>query len=192
MSFMDSGTILTSVIAASAATIGVVVTKDSNISEFRQKWIDALRADVSKLCSVSLALYHANVKYSLRDRVDGLILRDSNVLVDEANDLSNRIRLRLDPKKPKQARLVDATRRLAGLCSSAQEGFDTTEREVQHVLDDALVVIEDAWEDVKRGEPRFRWAFRIALSALVLSLFVAVAHWTGHPAAIRRFFPSQG
>jgi hypothetical protein len=188
---MDSGTILTSVIGASAATIGIVVTKDSKISEFRQQWIDALRADVSKLCSVSLALYHANVKYSLQDRIRGLELRNSDILVDEANDLSNRIQLRLDPKKPKQVQLVNATKRLTSLCSLAREGFDATERGVQQVLESALVVLDDAWTDVKRGEARFRWVFRIALAALVCSLTLAFVYWTGHPAALHRMFRPQ-
>ena len=60
-----TGTILTSVIAASAATIGVVVTKDSKISKFRQEWIDALREDVARLCSVSVALFQGNVRCSV-------------------------------------------------------------------------------------------------------------------------------
>jgi hypothetical protein len=177
---MDDGAILTAVIGASAATIGVVVAKDSKISEFRQQWIDALREDVAKLCSVSVALYYNNVRYSLRDRLPNMETSDSSPLVEEANNLNYRIRLRLDPKKPKSKELVDALERLISISSFAREPFDVTEKGVLSVLAITSDVIEEAWKTVKSGEWRFRWTFHIASAVLGLSLLAALGHWM-HP-----------
>jgi hypothetical protein len=188
MSAMDNGAILTAVIGASAATIGVVVAKDSKISEFRQQWIDALREDVAKLCSVSVALYQANVKFSLKDRMPGLETHDTGALVEEANNLSYRIRLRLDPKKPRSVALVDVLERLVALCSLAREPFDSVQDGVLNVLAKTQDVLEDAWTNVKGGEKRFRWTFRLAFTVLVLSLLAALAHWMSvhHPELLNR------
>lgn len=173
---MDYGTILTSIIAASAATIGVVVTKDSKISEFRQQWIDALREDVARLCSVSVALFHGNVRYSLQDRVP-VKLVDTDALTQEANQIGYRIRLRLDKRKPHATELIDTMDRLVHLVSHAPEPFDIVNRTVQQVLEKTDVVIEDAWRSVRRGEPRFQWSFRIAFTALISSLLWALIWW---------------
>ena len=173
---MDYGTILTSVIAASAATIGVVVTKDSKISEFRQEWIDALREDVARLCSVSVALFYGNVRYSLQDRLP-VKLVDTDAFAQEANEIGYRIRLRLDKSKPHATELIDAMDGLVHLASHAGEPFDVVNRAVEQVLDKTHVVLEDAWKNVRRGEPRFRWSFRIAFTALISSVLWALIWW---------------
>lgn len=172
---MDSGTLLTSLIAASAATIGVAVTKDSKISEFRQQWIDALREDVAKLCSVSVALYHGNIRYSLKDRV-AVRLVDTDALTKEANEIGYRIRLRLDRSKPHAAELIEKMDALVHLATHAHDPFDVVNQTVEAILLKANVVIEDAWKNVRRGEPRFRWSFRISFAALI-SIGLGVLFW---------------
>src|SRR5947209_13893083 len=117
---MDSGAVLTSIIGASIATISLAVGKDSKVSEFRQQWIDALRADIARYCSVSLALYKANVAYSLKERLELDIKHGaSDHLVDEANDLNFRIRLRLDSSKTKSSDLREVMDVLTGIASTA-------------------------------------------------------------------------
>lgn len=187
ISNMDSGIILTAVIGASAATIGVVVTKDSKISEFRQQWIDSLREDVAALCSVSVALYYGNVRYSMQDRMEVRPV-DTDSLTQEANRFGYRVRLRLDPIKPPASDLIEAMDRLVHLASHAQEPFDAVNQAVELVLDKTRVVLDDAWRNVRRGEPRFRWTFRFACTALLSSLLWAFVWWlTGNEGLLRAF-----
>jgi hypothetical protein len=44
-------TILAALITSSLALLGLTLGKDSKVSEFRQQWIDGLRADVAEFLS---------------------------------------------------------------------------------------------------------------------------------------------
>ena len=185
---MDNGTILTSVIGASAATIGVVVAKDTKVSEFRQQWIDALREDVAKLCSMSVALFHGNVRWSIRDRLPDTRQVDLEALTEQTNNLGYRVRLRLDKTKPHSQELIAALDGLVNLATHAREPFDVINGCVETVLNKTDVVLEDAWRSVKRGEPRFRWTFRFAFTTLVLTLVVVLLRWLApHFALLHQF-----
>jgi hypothetical protein len=46
-----SDSVLSAVIGASIATIGLIVAKEGKTSEFRQQWIDGLRNDIATLIS---------------------------------------------------------------------------------------------------------------------------------------------
>lgn len=185
---MDNGAILTSVLGASAATIGVVVAKDTKVSEFRQEWINALREDVARLCSTSVALFHGNLRWSMRDWAPDTKQVDLEALTEKANNLSYRIRMRLDKAKPHSQDLIAALDVLVNLATHAREPFDAVSRGVEAVLNKTDVVLEDAWKTVRRGEPRFRWTFRLAFTTLVLTLVVVLLHWLApHLAPLRRF-----
>lgn len=185
---MDNGTILTSVIGASAATIGVVVAKDTKVSEFRQQWIDALREDVAKLCSTSVSLFHGNVRWSIRDRLPDTRQVDLEGLTEQANNLGYRVTMRLDKGKPHSLELIAALDDLVHLATHAQEPFEVVNRGVEAVMNKTDVVLEDAWQTVKRGEPRFRWTFRFAFATLLLTLVVVLLRWLAqHFALLHRF-----
>jgi len=180
---MDSGAILTSIIGASIATIGLAVGKDSKVSEFRQQWIDALRADIAKYCSVSLALYKANVAYSLKERMELDIKHGaSDHLVDEANDLKFRIRLRLDSSKSKSSDLREVMDVLTGIASTATKTAYEVDLVIEKVLSTTELILDEAWIKVRRGERRFRWTNRSAIVILVGSVALLVHHWwiNGH------------
>jgi hypothetical protein len=180
---MDSGAMLTSIIGASVATISLAVGKDSKVSEFRQQWIDALREDVAKLCSVSVALFHANIKYRLQDRITFDVKTGAtDDLVAEANNLTYRIKLRLDSRKARSTELIDAMERLAALSSHAARPFSDVEEAVKVLMVRTECVLDEAWVHVRRGEKRFRWTYRAALLTLVLSIGTLAVHWyqNGH------------
>jgi len=180
---MDSGAILTSIIAASVATVGLGVGKDSKVSEFRQEWIDRLREDVAKCCSVSVALYHGNVRFSMRERLNlDIKYGATDDLVVEANNLRYRIRLRLDSSKRRSTELNDALDLLTGLASTASQPFDVVMEAVQNVLGKTEIVLDEAWIRVRRGEVRFRVTYSFAILTLLSSIGLLVFHWyhTGH------------
>lgn len=96
-------------------------------------------------------------------------------IVMQSNDLGYRIRLRLDSRKSESKELVAALDNLVNLASHPQ-GFEQTNAGVDRVLEKTQVVLETAWGRVRRGEPRFRWVYRIALASLVCSLLFALLH----------------
>lgn len=183
---MDNIAIFTAVVAASAATIGTVVSKDGKISEFRQQWIDSLRDDVAKNCSVSLALYRSNVRdtYLKITQSEGygtatvsIKPESSDALVEEANHLLFRIKLRLNTKEEAAERLIGSLAKLVSLCTYANEMATVVDEAVQEVLDDTQAVLKQEWNRVRKGERRFQLTFRFALSALIASLAFLFLHW---------------
>jgi hypothetical protein len=49
-------TVGTALLGAGIAIVGLVISKESKVSEFRQQWIDGLRADVASLVSTAIAI----------------------------------------------------------------------------------------------------------------------------------------
>ncbi|MES2390136.1 MAG: hypothetical protein V4555_00740 [Acidobacteriota bacterium] len=176
---MDNLTILTSVIGASAATIGVVVTKDSKISEFRQAWVDALRADISRFLALSLHINSA----ARSDEKKSFAAAGTEFyagMVLESNELNAKIRLRLDESKPLQKALAVACSDTSAMAADAPKAKMTHRIDMTRLA--ATAVLDEAWSRVKKGERRFRWTFHFALGTLLLNLVVLVVHWwkTGH------------
>ncbi len=194
---MEQGAVLTTVISASVATIGVIVAKDAKVSEFRQAWIDALREDVSRECAVLQSLNaHMRRVYqreaNLLEGVETVYVHQTETSEEEwqsfyangleANELSTRISLRLDLRTkhntPKQTHLD-----LHNLVSEAHAlaaKEDTTFVELSSHLDKVRVktneVLEEAWKRVKHGELRYQLVLWSACMSLVLS--VGYAAWS--------------
>ena len=196
---MDTGTILTSVIGASAATIAVVIAKDAKISEFRQEWINSLRDDVSRECAVLHSLHAFVRRLEVRKNqpeLDGGVTKDTerderaayfaNGL--EANQLSARITLRLDmkaqknPKKEAKKRKHRELNKLVveahPLASNVEVSFNDLCAHMDKIEVATSEVLDEAWERVKRGETRYQAVLWFAVTALVLS--VSYAGWSSY------------
>jgi hypothetical protein len=83
-------------IATGITLLGILITNQAKVSEFRQKWIDALREDAAMLITHTLMIHAA----SKDDNVD-----ESFVQVQQT---TARIRLRLNPKEKKTETAVAA------------------------------------------------------------------------------------
>ena len=82
-------------IAALVSVLGLIISKESKISEFRQAWIDGLRSDLAKLIGHTAALQA--VKLMDVGNNDRLSLSIAHFL--GVNEMSSKIRLRLNPKR---------------------------------------------------------------------------------------------
>lgn len=90
---MDS-TLVAAVITAALAGIGVTLSKDTKVSEFRQRWADALRKDVSEF--LALVTHAWSIKHKVAPISDmGKVEKQTTRL----NVVMYRILLRLDLKK---------------------------------------------------------------------------------------------
>ncbi len=96
MVFSLSDSIVAAAIAATVSWLGLVISKETKISEFRQEWIDGLRKDIATLLGEATQ-YHASVL--------GLAPTSS---VLKINQLMARIRLRLNLKEDNHQKLFDA------------------------------------------------------------------------------------
>jgi hypothetical protein len=48
------GAVIAAIIAGSIALLGLIISKEQKVSEFRQQWIDALRQDIAPLYGMDI------------------------------------------------------------------------------------------------------------------------------------------
>jgi hypothetical protein len=173
---MDNNALIAALAGAAVATIGVVVAKDTKVSEFRQEWIDAVRDDVAKLSSLAAA--------SLRERktipVNIAVVKQ---IADEFTHLLHRVRLRLDLKKMKKQDHKDLNEALVALMKVATNNaatFSQLELALNKVGESAALVLDTAWKRVKRGETRFLYVLVSAVASLIFFGALWIYQWR-HP-----------
>jgi hypothetical protein len=158
-----SDTVIGAIIGASVALIGMIVAKESKISELRQQWIDGLRSDVARF--VSLALHVGMTK-----------LGGISVVPDhrDANERIGLIRLRLNMKEKTSKDLIEAIDRLE---TNAENGNPMLEAFADDVIKKTQIILKDEWKRVKRGEWRYVTVLIIASISLVFCLGLLLYRW---------------
>jgi len=66
-----AGTIIAAVIAAIVSLLGLIISKETKVSEFRQAWIDSLRAEIAAVITHAQALHGAHLANSKTNRLYG-------------------------------------------------------------------------------------------------------------------------
>ena len=170
-------------VTGAVALLGLIITKESKVSEFRQAWIDALRADVATL----LAAVHTSLLLITDNSGQGI--SDNNTLppdarlalttsLREANAALFTIRLRLNPTEPGSIAILTTLDEIEKLSndndalSDALTSGKTIKLEAI-LLDQSRTVLSAEWARVKKGEPYFKWTRRIAaMLAVVITLLI--------------------
>ncbi len=166
---MDGGisSLVVAVIGAAAAGLGLVISKENKISEFRQTWIDGLRSDLSELMA-----YHCQ-----RDgEYDPKIINQS---IDKVNLFSSNIKLRLSSDKPTKYETA-----LLDLISSEMLGrqpkLPMIVMQKRYYLYSSKILKEE-WNRVKKGEGKYRVCSLISGGTLLLCaiflIIYLISHW---------------
>jgi hypothetical protein len=115
-----AGTIIAAAIAAFISLVGLIITKESKISEFRQAWIDALRADIAAIITHSHAVSGTwdEARSSSSDTAKWL---DVQAHVASLNEAWIRIKLRLNPTETSSISLLEAMKEHESLYDAARE-----------------------------------------------------------------------
>ncbi len=153
-----SDPVLSSVIAASVAIIGLIVSKEGKTSEFRQQWIDSLRQDLSTLI--------ANTLHRAEDEI-----QDEADAVKVCNEAVARIRLRLNPREKNSQQLLGCVTKMAALNGVSTASHEELRRAANGVVAASQVVLKQEWSRVKRGEWRYVTVLIIAVSSLGIGLW---------------------
>lgn len=163
---MDT-TFLTTLLASCLALFGLTIAKDGKVSEFRQEWIDGLREDVSEYLANVHQLYGVS-------RVPNVFPGNAGVeALRKVNELSSRIRLRLDPEKALSARLSGDMAALREVVSSNRYdvvGLADVEKAALTVERTTSELVEQGWKRVKKGELRFRVGLWASILGILFSL----------------------
>lgn len=154
------GAIAAATIAALVSLLGLIISKEQKTSEFRQAWIDALRAEISRLIS------HANALHGgIISGANWSAMRQDYVGINEA---TANIRLRLNQGEASSravlALIEELERELAPGYPPDHLKINTIEKEL---VSSASTLLKAEWDRVKKGEPTFRIAKATALCLTV-------------------------
>jgi hypothetical protein len=170
LSAAELGAIIAAAIAGLISLLGLIISKEQKVSEFRQGWIDALRADFSSLAGHLNAILTALALDAEKSPMTWATVKLEYI---EVNRAFCSIRLRLNPAEHKS--MLAILRRLeemfAGGAAPTATAFRALEEE--YVVA-AQVLLKNEWIVVKRGEPFFRIAALLSLGLLLVAVAIVV------------------
>lgn len=167
------GAITAAIIAGAIAFVGMVVTKESKISDFRQEWINDLRTKIAELISI----------FDVISKESDFSAEEKNEAKRNVNRVIAEVRLRLNHSNP-----TDAERALGEVITDINVEIITRGGEVSKHYDKLTelthLVLKEEWTRVKKGEnsyilvKNFLSVIAVILSAMTITWFAVfiVAH----------------
>lgn len=168
-------------IGALVSLLGLIISKESKVSDFRQEWLDGLRADVAALIGHSNAV--VAVRQTIKD--DSERLRLALAEYRHADEMASRIRLRLNPNNPLHQPLLNALAQHESYFSSPNQHLDTVgiETAVNALVEQTQKLISSVWTHVKKGETTYNIS-KIGLFVIVViavcELLIESGFWLCH------------
>jgi hypothetical protein len=162
-----AGAIFAALIAGLISLLGLIISKEQKISEFRQAWIDGLRENVAlvitHLEAIRGAMHAAQPsKASWQDRKEHFVA---------INQAITCVRLRLNRDEVSSQQLLLS---LGELENIAQAGDITTSQLVGPAVDKLTehcnIVMKEEWQRVRDGEKTYRFARYGSFAAVAIAL----------------------
>lgn len=177
--------IIVAFVAGFFSFFGLVIAKENKTSEFRQAWIDALRADLAKFVSAVYVL--AQTEWSYREDTTKKneaamteldFLKTIQPTIDSALSTQTSILLRLNPdekKVPATLTLIEKVKSIAGEIIELR--YLEAKAKTADLLTAASPVLKGEWERVKSGELIYRIAKWAAAGFVLLVLAFIVGRY---------------
>jgi hypothetical protein len=182
--------VIAALIAGLFALLGLIISKESKVSEFRQQWIDSLREDVSTLLSHVEGIRGASVvRMYLHQTIESLWAECKPDMMG-VKKKSATIRLRLNPHEAREEerkaneQILDALKKYKEMFDSRDPNFMQLDGINEQLITATQTVLKENWNRVRRGERVYRvtrWLAGFVLIAAVIVLLVhsglALLHW---------------
>ena len=156
------GPVVAAVITAIIALVGLIISKESKTSEFRQAWIDALRADVAIL----LAQANQVRRYVASEEPSGADQDLAYKALALADTALFSIRLRLNPKEAKSQAVLAILDEIEEFSNQEEHPSEQAMLYEARLTSAAKDVLKAEWDRVRRGELTFRFARFLAVIAV--------------------------
>lgn len=154
-------------ITSTVAFIGLLIGKENKISEFRQAWIDAIRADLASLIA-SVNKMHALLS-------SGSGMPDTAECYADAHRAIVSIRLRLNASEANSGAVLSLLDELDQEFSPGNIPDGTTlDRIDEQLMNAARLLLKSEWTRVKDGEPTYCIAKYVSFAILFLSAAVVI------------------
>lgn len=157
--------IIASLIAAIAATLGLVLAKESKTSEFRQIWISELR---------TLLTGYSSLMSSMNALGDGA-KEDYEQKIKDISRYTSEIRLRLNfgNLSKNEQELLNKTYLLAGKVDEEHLSYLGLVKEFDIA---AFNVLKEEWERVKKGELKYRVCLYSCVFIMMVCAMMAIIY----------------
>lgn len=167
------GAITAALIAGIVSLLGLIVSKEQKISDFRQAWIDGLRSEIALLITHANAI-HGSLSVGWTNIADAW--KDIRVDYVGINEAAGRIRLRLNPKEPASLEILKTIEELENILKPSLQAPDYVKLNVveKRLVKETNYVLKSEWRRVKRGEYVYQIAKYAALSVVVIAIIISV------------------
>ncbi|MBN8940642.1 MAG: hypothetical protein J0H01_14180 [Rhizobiales bacterium] len=162
------GAVVASLIAGTVSLLGLIISKEQKVSEFRQAWIDALRSELTTYLTQINAIHDAvKVKYDNHaKKVEKL-----GPLFVSLNSSNFNILLRVNHKEVHSAALIEAMKKFNIITSNEEHITVAKIREAEgEFIKASQALLKQEWRRVKSGEITFRVAKWLAVLVVLASL----------------------
>lgn len=165
--------VLGAAITSTVAFVGLIIGKENKISEFRQAWIDALRADLASLIA------NVNEIHALLSSGSGMPATAKSYA--EAHRAIASIRLRLNAREVPSEAVLSLLDKLDKEFSQGNipDGSALDKIDKQLMLA-ARAMFKEEWGRVKSGEPAYQASKHASFAILILSIAGAVMWFVRH------------
>ena len=165
-----TGAVIAATITSLISFLGLLISKDQKVSEFRQDWINNLRAEISELIGQIYNLMDCRHGESQTNNAEEFWKHSKDHYIIATKCLTS-IRLRLNPEEKSHAKFL-------ALLKEFETEFETgkmpaLERLIEienKFLPEAQRVIKTEWKKVKRGELLFLLTKFMFLTFLLLGI----------------------
>lgn len=167
-----SGPVVAALIAGVISCVLTILAKDQKTSEFRQAWIDGLRADIAEFVGINAAMVSIlKLRKAKGENTDSYLLQRHEDFTS-LEVLLSKIMLRLNPKEHVK---------VIGLLERFVDGKSESPDELEALLNDLIQsvqkILKQEWKRVKRGEFSYialKWGSMVIVVVLlvVIGLYV--------------------
>lgn len=171
------GTAIAATITGLVSLLGLIISKENKTSDFRQQWIDALRAELSQYICHAMAINSHRAWGRETNDEDWKVVQED---YKKANEAVTKIRLRLNPTESASTDVLSLLKEYEHLF---KEGNIPKTEEIDPLHHKFVIasqkLLKSEWERVKNGELVFQIARGVSFSMLISGLFVLI-YWAGN------------
>lgn len=168
------GAVGAALITALVSWLSLIISKEQKTSEFRQAWIDALRADIAAVVAHANAIHGVAAAQYETPKDTWEMARDHYVGINQA---TANIRLRLNANEKECQAVINSIEKLEAHMPLGRLDFREIDAIEKQLVADAQALLKKEWLRVRNGEPVFRNTKRTFIAVLVVGVAFVVYHF---------------
>lgn len=165
------GAVIAAMITAFVSWLGLIISKEQKISDFRQAWIDALRVEISAVVAHVNAI-HGSAAAQLSSPAEiWNVAREDYVKLNQAEA---NIRLRLNPNEKECLAVLASIEKLEAHLTQGYLDHCVIDQIEKQLVADAQMLLKKEWGRVRTGEPVFMWSKRLLLIFIGVGIVLTI------------------